>query len=117
LHPDIDLNELKKVLSLEHGESMKLLIRRADDQVFSVIVRLDSTLKDLKGSIKDHFTQKHKRSPADFPKAVNWQYVWKNYCLMFEEEKLTENSKQLRDYGIKNKCELTFFKFSFRKNK
>lgn len=80
-----------------------------------MIVKLDATLKDLKDSIREYYKLKHEKSPDEFPKAVNWKYVWKNYCLMFEEEKLTDNLKQLRDYGLKNKSELTFYQFSFRK--
>lgn len=34
LDPNLSLAELREILSLEHGDSMKIFIRRADDQVF-----------------------------------------------------------------------------------
>ncbi|CAF0709699.1 unnamed protein product [Brachionus calyciflorus] len=85
LYPKIHLIELKNLLSLEHGESMNLFIRRADNQIFNVIVKLNSTVKDLKESIKNYYIVKHEKDPSSCTKAINWRYVWKNYCLMFNE--------------------------------
>jgi len=34
----LDIDELKTILSLEHGESMNLFVRRADDRVISKIL-------------------------------------------------------------------------------
>lgn len=41
LSHDISLEELKTLLSLEHGESMTLYIRRADDKVISNYSKID----------------------------------------------------------------------------
>jgi hypothetical protein len=45
---------------------------------------------------------------------INWKYIWKNYCLNFNNTKLTDNNLSLRDYGIKNKSELNFCKIFFK---
>lgn len=74
---------------------------------------MDSSLKDLKETIRVHFERQHAKS--NFPKVVNWKYVWQHYGLQFENEKLVDDEKQLRDHGVKNKCELTFYKIACKK--
>ena len=110
------LNELKSILSLEHGESMNLFIKKFDGEKFSVIVKQNATLKDLKESIEIHFKIKHEKNPDSFPRVVNWKYVWRNFCLSNRGEKLVENLRELRDCGIRNRSELEFFKLPCKKN-
>ena len=81
-----------------------------------VIVKLTSSLKELKEAIQLKYELNHKSSPSKFPKGVNWKYVWRNYGLRFDNEKLADDEKQLRDYGIANKSELTFFRLSNKLN-
>lgn len=70
---------------------------------------------DLKEAIKNYFRVKNKRDPQNITSAINWKHVWKVYCLKFDDEKLLDNKKSLRDYGVKNKSELCFFRNSFQK--
>jgi len=82
-----------------------------------VIVKLDATLIGLKKSIENTFcvNKKIRGQLKNLPSVINWKYIWRNYCLMFDGLKLLEPNKSLRDYGIKNKSELTFCKIYFRK--
>ncbi|RNA21214.1 U11 U12 small nuclear ribonucleo 25 kDa [Brachionus plicatilis] len=117
IDPNISLVELKNLLSLEYGESMNLFIRRADDQTFNVIVKLNSTLRDLKESIRNYFISKHEKDSSSITKAVNWKYIWKNYCLSFNNQMLLDNKIELRSYGISSKAELKFERIFHRKDK
>ncbi len=82
-----------------------------------MIVKLDATLIGLKKSIENTFcvNKKIRGQLKNLPSVINWKYIWRNYCLMFDGLKLLEPNKSLRDYGIKNKSELTFCKIYFRK--
>ena len=82
-----------------------------------VIVKLNANLKDLREAIKDHFKLKHKKDPASFTKAVNWKYIWKNYCISFNKIKILEEKKDLRSYGIISKSELEFERIFHRNRK
>lgn len=80
-----------------------------------VIVKLDSSVKQLKEAIQTRFSLKQEKCPSEFPKVVNWRYVWRRYGLVFENEKLIDDDKQLRDYGVVSKSEIRFFKKSCSK--
>lgn len=101
LPSNLTLTQLKQLLSYEHGESFKIFIKRADEKIYEVLIKPDSTLKELKQSLKQQ----------KFPnQIISWKYIWKNYCLCFDDEKLMDDNKTLRDYGLFNKCELYFLK-------
>lgn len=82
-------------------------------------MKQNANLIDLKKSIQNTFqvNQKIQSQLNIAPQVINWKYIWKNYCLSFNDEKLLDNNKSLRDYGIKNKSELNFLKLNFRKQK
>lgn len=60
--------------------------------------------------MKDYFLIKNPNDSNVMPK-INWKYIWKNYCLMFNDQKLLDNKKLLKDYSISNRCELNFYRF------
>ena len=74
-------------------------------------------MKDLKDSIKTSFKIKNKKDMNACPSAINWRYVWRNFCISHKGVKLVDSWKKLRDYGVKNKEELEFFKFKNSKVK
>jgi U11/U12 small nuclear ribonucleoprotein SNRNP25 len=81
-------------------------------------VKQNATLNDLKDSIKLHFRLKHDQGPKSYPcSSLNWNYVWRNFYLKHENEKLTDNKKQLRNYGIGNRSTLQFEKIFHSKRK
>jgi U11/U12 small nuclear ribonucleoprotein SNRNP25 len=108
MHSNITLEEVNNLVSFEHGDSMVLYVCRADNQIMNIIVRQNATLKDLKSAIKQYILLKNSRE--NNTTILNWKYIWKLYCLCFNNEKLIDNGKLLKDYGVYNKAKLTFLK-------
>ena len=73
-----------------------------------IIVRQNATLKDLKLAIKKYILLKNSRE--NNTTIISWKYIWRKYCLCFENERLTDDCKLLKNYGIFNKSELKFIK-------
>ena len=94
--------------SLEYGQAMTIKVRRADGEMYSVIVDQKATVSDLKKAIKHHVELQ--QSKQDSAISISWKYVWKNYWLQFEGEKLKDNNKILKHYGIQNRDEVNFIK-------
>lgn len=108
LPPEVTLEEVNSFIALEHGQAMLVNVQRADGEILSVVVVQNGTVPDLKHAIKRHMTLKLSRSKGK--KHISWKYIWKRYWLYFEGQKLTEDKKQLKEYGIRNKDEVTFIK-------
>lgn len=108
LPPEVTLEEVNSFIALEHGQAMLVNVQRADGEVLSVVVVQNGTVLDLKHAIQRHMTLKLSRSKGK--KHISWKYIWKRYWLYFEGQKLTEDKKQLKEYGIRNKDEVTFMK-------
>lgn len=58
LPSDVTLDELNSLLALEHGRAMTVIIHRADNQKYSVVVEQKATVMDLKKAIQRHVTLK-----------------------------------------------------------
>lgn len=117
LETTLDIEELKKIISLEHGESMNLFVRRADNRVINVIVKQTARVKDLKDAIEAFY--KSKKAQEQFPEVtpiINWKFTWKTFSLMYKEKKLTDMNRSLRDYGVVNRSELEFTRNVFRRH-
>lgn len=110
LPADVTLDEVNSQIALEYGRSMTVNVRRADDKLYAVVVTQTATVRDLKAAIKRHVTLKLGRDTSRPQKKVSWRYVWRTYWLTFEGQKLTEESRLLKDYGIRNRDEVTFIK-------
>ncbi|XP_062607585.1 U11/U12 small nuclear ribonucleoprotein 25 kDa protein-like [Saccostrea cucullata] len=108
LPPEVTLEEINSFIALEHGQAIVVNVRRADGEVLSVVVVQNGTVLDLKHAIKRHMTLKLARSKGK--KHISWKYIWKRYWLYFEGQKLNEDKKPLKEYGIRNRDEVTFIK-------
>ncbi|XP_061193717.1 U11/U12 small nuclear ribonucleoprotein 25 kDa protein-like [Saccostrea echinata] len=108
LPPEVTLEEINSFIALEHGQAIVVNVRRADGEVLSVVVVQNGTVLDLKHAIKRHMTLKLSRSKGK--KHISWKYIWKRYWLYFEGQKLNEDKKPLKEYGIRNRDEVTFIK-------
>ncbi|GBM98650.1 U11/U12 small nuclear ribonucleoprotein [Araneus ventricosus] len=104
----VTLDELNSLLALEHGRAMTVIIHRADKQKYSVVVEQKATVIDLKKAIQRHVTLKLKREGCE--RTISWRYIWRTYWLYYDGQKLTDNDKPLKDYGIRNNSELSFIK-------
>uniref|UniRef100_A0A8D0XKA4 Small nuclear ribonucleoprotein U11/U12 subunit 25 n=1 Tax=Sus scrofa TaxID=9823 RepID=A0A8D0XKA4_PIG len=80
-------------------------------QVFllaAVVVVQNATVLDLKKAIQRYVQLRQEREGG--VQHISWSYVWRTYHLMAAGEKLTEDRKKLRDYGIRNRDEVSFIK-------
>lgn len=109
LHPYITLEEVDSLIAYEYGQAMVVNVKRADEEVMPILVKQDATVQDLKQGIKRYVILRLSRTSTG-PVSVSWRYVWKHYWLYFEGEKLVEDNKPLKEYGIHNRDEVTFIK-------
>lgn len=108
LPPQITLDEINSQLALEYGQAMVVNVRRADDSVMSIVVTQTATVLDLKHAIKRQFLLKQVREGGKTH--LSWRYLWKRYWLYFDGQKLTDDNKKLKEYGISNRAEVTYVK-------
>ena len=108
LPPQVTLEEINSYIALEYGQAMVVNVRRADNEVLPIVVTQNATVLDLKHSIKRHVNLKQQRANGKIH--LSWRYLWKRYWLYYDGEKLTDDKKLLKDYGIRNKEEVTFIK-------
>ncbi|KXJ27715.1 U11/U12 small nuclear ribonucleoprotein 25 kDa protein isoform X4 [Exaiptasia diaphana] len=110
------VEEVNAQLALEHGRAIVVNVRQQDEKatILPVVIVQNATVDDLKKAIKRHITLKQERD-KDTSTQISWNYVWRTYWLTFHGQKLTEDHKQLKEYGISNKDEVTFTKKLRRK--
>ncbi|KAK2707821.1 hypothetical protein QYM36_015491 [Artemia franciscana] len=106
LPQDVTLEELKCQLSFEYGQSMKINARRFDGELFEVIVQKNGNVWNLKKAIEIAWRDKLRRT--GLKRKISWRYIWKTYWLSFEKTKLRIDESLLSDYGLYNKCEVSF---------
>ncbi|XP_077493717.1 U11/U12 small nuclear ribonucleoprotein 25 kDa protein-like [Amblyomma americanum] len=108
LHPEVTTDELKSYLALEHGQAMSLVVHKADNDYYTVVVEQKATVLDLKKALRRHVTLRMARKGVK--RVLSWKYVWKTYWLSFEGELLRDDKAFLRDFGIRNNSQLLFVK-------
>ncbi|XP_029641128.1 U11/U12 small nuclear ribonucleoprotein 25 kDa protein [Octopus sinensis] len=106
LPSEVTAEEVKSQIALEYGQAMLINVCRADGEVMRVVVVQDATVLDLKHAIKRYVQLKQARQNG--PEHISWRYIWKRYWLYFDGQKLSDDSKPLKEYGIRNKADVTF---------
>eukprot|EP00058_Branchiostoma_floridae_P016604 XP_002602092.1 hypothetical protein BRAFLDRAFT_61248 [Branchiostoma floridae] len=104
----VTLDEVKSQIALEYGQAMKVIVRKECGGIMPIVVPQDATVVDLKHAISRYVTLKQTREGGTTK--ISWRYVWRTYWLTFDGEKLSQNNKKLKDYGIRNRAELRFIK-------
>lgn len=108
LHTEVTLEEIKSQIALEHGKAITVNVRRADDIVLPVVVRQNGTVLELKKAIQRHVILRQARIAGI--RRISWRYVWRAYWLYFNGQKLSDDKKLMKEYGISNRDEVTFVK-------
>ncbi|XP_064652715.1 U11/U12 small nuclear ribonucleoprotein 25 kDa protein-like [Lineus longissimus] len=108
LPKQITAEEIKSKIALEYGQAMTVNVKKADDDVMPVVVMLGATVHDLKNAIQRYVILKLERN--NIKKSMNWTYVWRTYGLQFGLEKLENDNKPIKEYGINNRDEVTFIR-------
>ncbi|XP_001082002.3 U11/U12 small nuclear ribonucleoprotein 25 kDa protein [Macaca nemestrina] len=104
----VTLEEVNSQIALEYGQAMTVRVCKMDGEVMPVVVVQSATVLDLKKAIQRYVQLKQEREGGI--QHISWSYVWRTYHLTSAGEKLTEDKKKLRDYGIRNRDEVSFIK-------
>ncbi|KAM9843369.1 U11/U12 small nuclear ribonucleoprotein 25 kDa protein [Aulostomus maculatus] len=104
----VTLEEVNSQIALEYGQAMTVRVLKADGEVMPIVVVQNATVLDLKKAIRRFMELKQQREGG--VKHVSWRYVWRTYNLVFQGEKLEDDKMRLKDYGIRNRDEVTFMK-------
>ncbi|XP_072298273.1 U11/U12 small nuclear ribonucleoprotein 25 kDa protein [Eucyclogobius newberryi] len=104
----VTLEEVNSQIALEYGQAMTVRVIKADGEVMPIVVVQNATVLDLKKAICRYMELKQQREGG--VKYISWRYVWRAYNLVFQGEKLESDNMRIKDYGIKNRDEVTFMK-------
>ncbi|XP_036409320.1 U11/U12 small nuclear ribonucleoprotein 25 kDa protein [Megalops cyprinoides] len=104
----VTLEEVNSQVALEYGQAMTVRVCKADGEVMPIVVVQNATVLDLKKAIRRFMELKQQREGG--VKHISWRYVWRTFHLVFEGEKLEDDKMKLKDYGIRNRGEVTFMK-------
>ncbi|XP_002156888.3 U11/U12 small nuclear ribonucleoprotein 25 kDa protein isoform X1 [Hydra vulgaris] len=108
---DVTSKDLKAKIALEKGRAFIVYLKRATEtglEDIPLIVDHKTKLIDLKLNIQRTLSRKIKEEKGT--SCLSWKYFWKTYWLVHNNEKLTDGSKTMKAYGIKENAEIMFVK-------
>ena len=108
---DVTPKELKAKINLEKGKAFVVNLLRDSENVtetLPIIVNNKTTVSELKKDIQKVIGRKIIQEGGTA--CLSWKYFWKTYWLVFKNEKLKDDRKSLKDYGMKDQSEITFIK-------
>ncbi|KAK9748512.1 hypothetical protein RND81_02G062900 [Saponaria officinalis] len=103
------LSDVDTLICLELGSAMRISVLKLDSSSFDVVLMNSATLKDLKVAIKKKVSEMEESKMGH--RQISWKHVWANYCLLFQNEKLLDESAPLQDFGIRNNSQVQFIPF------
>ncbi|KAJ7426786.1 small nuclear ribonucleoprotein U11/U12 subunit 25 [Willisornis vidua] len=68
----------------------------------------NASVLELKKALRRHFQLRQARQGG--VQHLSWKYIWRTYHLTYAGEKLADDRKKLREYGIRNRDEVSFIK-------
>ncbi|XP_022372782.1 U11/U12 small nuclear ribonucleoprotein 25 kDa protein [Enhydra lutris kenyoni] len=104
----VTLEEVNSQIALEYGQAMTVRVCKMDGEIMPVVVVQNATVLDLKKAIQRYVQLRQEREGGI--QHISWSYVWRTYYLISAGEKLTDDRRKLRDYGIRNRDEVSFIK-------
>ncbi|XP_051904856.1 U11/U12 small nuclear ribonucleoprotein 25 kDa protein isoform X1 [Hippocampus zosterae] len=104
----VTLEEINSQIALEYGQAMTVKVLKADGEIMPIVVVQDASVLDLKKAIRRFVELKQQREGG--VTHISWRYIWRSYNLVFQGEKLEDDRLRLKDYGIRNRDEVTFMK-------
>ncbi|XP_072124696.1 U11/U12 small nuclear ribonucleoprotein 25 kDa protein isoform X2 [Mobula birostris] len=105
---EVTLEEINSQIALEYGQAMTVKVKKGDGEIMPVVVIQNETVLDLKKAIQRYVQLKQEREGGT--QYISWKYIWQTYHLTFNGEKLADDKMKLKDYGIRNRDEVTFIK-------
>lgn len=115
---DVTASELTSLINLEKGAAFIVNLRRvvendAGYEHVPLIVDQCTSVAELKRSVQREVGRRVREEGGT--DCVSWKHVWRTYWLVHNNEKLNDDHKVMRDYGIRNGSEITFLKRLRRK--
>ncbi|CAG8755861.1 8307_t:CDS:2, partial [Cetraspora pellucida] len=109
----ISIEEVDTLISLETGTAFEIKIERDGLEPLTLVVRQNSTILDVKNLIqlKVEKLQKQNNKGLRPNKKISWRYIWKSYCLMFENQRLLQDKLPIQELGIRSGSVLKFSRF------
>ncbi|XP_065063600.1 U11/U12 small nuclear ribonucleoprotein 25 kDa protein-like [Rhopilema esculentum] len=109
------VEEIKSRIALEKGKAIiiNLKLQGEIDTVIQLVIEQTATVQQLKSTIERYVTLKIERETGQ--KHISWRYIWKTYWLLHNGEKLIDEKKPIREYGISDNANLSFIKRLRRK--
>uniref|UniRef100_A0A8C4J460 Small nuclear ribonucleoprotein U11/U12 subunit 25 n=1 Tax=Dromaius novaehollandiae TaxID=8790 RepID=A0A8C4J460_DRONO len=74
----------------------------------AVVVVQNASVLELKKALRRHVQLRQARQGG--VQHLSWKYIWRTYHLTYAGEKLADDRKKLREYGIRNRDEVSFIK-------
>ncbi|XP_010576822.1 PREDICTED: U11/U12 small nuclear ribonucleoprotein 25 kDa protein [Haliaeetus leucocephalus] len=74
----------------------------------AVVVVQNASVLELKKALRRHVQLRQARQGG--VQHLSWKYIWRTYHLTYAGEKLADDRKKLREYGIRNRDEVSFVK-------
>ncbi|XP_060184490.1 U11/U12 small nuclear ribonucleoprotein 25 kDa protein isoform X2 [Lycium barbarum] len=103
------LTDVDTLISLELGSAMRISILKLDGSSFDVTVMNSATVKDLKQAVRKRIDDTEQSKMGH--RHISWRHVWSNFCLLFHNEKLLDDTAKLQDYGIRNNAQVQFIPY------
>ncbi|KQK17721.1 U11/U12 small nuclear ribonucleoprotein 25 kDa protein [Brachypodium distachyon] len=100
------LGDVDTLINLELGSAMRVIVVKLDDTSFDVPVLNTATVKDLKLAIKKKISEIEQGQMGY--RHISWKYIWENYCLTYQNEKLTDDNSALSSHGVRNNSKVCF---------
>jgi len=98
------------LISQEMGLTITIFVEKETGERIPIVVSPHTTLRDVKNQLKCQFV----KMLADTPwrnRNINWKYVWKNNCLMFEKTRLLDDKETILRMGVKSGSTLHFAEY------
>ncbi|XP_015609472.1 U11/U12 small nuclear ribonucleoprotein 25 kDa protein isoform X2 [Cephus cinctus] len=113
---DVTVEEIKAQTAVTQGQAITLYLNRGELPKLAIVVPPhNTTVLDLKKAIKRHTNLALRREHVK--KKISWKHIWKKYHICFQDVKLTNDSENIKAYGLSNKMELHYVKRHREKNK
>lgn len=107
------LADVDTLINLELGSAMKIYVVKMDGTSFDVALQNTATLKDLKVAIRKKTNEIEQAQMGH--RHISWRHVWKNFCLIYHNEKLINDDSILSECGIRNNSKVHFAPFVMAK--
>ncbi|XP_040976062.1 U11/U12 small nuclear ribonucleoprotein 25 kDa protein [Aquila chrysaetos chrysaetos] len=106
--PHFACREIGSQVALEYGQAMTVRVCKADGETMPVVVVQNASVLELKKALRRHVQLRQARQGG--VQHLSWKYIWRTYHLTYAGEKLADDRKKLREYGIRNRDEVSFVK-------